>query len=134
MRAEKFHKTVSLMACMILLFACGDKGPDGGNNEEALRISVEANALEVVPGPEHSFVVRVESSVPASGFKLEITVKSERDDQLIYSVLVPQVNTKQSTQTVLYLPRQVICVCTVKAVSRADPGNTATKSFRLVYK
>jgi|GEM_PF-4424001 hypothetical protein len=134
MNAGKLLKTAALMLFFITAAACGKNDSEGDKNEEALRISIKASPLETLPGPEHSFSVQVESAVPAGGIKYEITVKSERDDRLIYYTLVPQVKTSLTTLNVLYLPRQVICVCTVKAISLTNPDNNTSRSFRLVYK
>lgn len=134
MNARKALKTASLVLFFIAVAACGKNDSEGDNKEEPLRISIKTSPLETLPGPELSFPAEVESSIPAGGIKYEVTVKSERDDQLVYYTIVPQVKAPSTTLKVLYIPRQVICVCTVKAISLANPDNTATKSFRLVYK
>jgi hypothetical protein len=134
MNAENILKSVFLLFFFTALAACGKNDSDGDRKEDALRISIKASPLETLPGPEHSFSVKVESKVPTEGIKYEVSVKAERDDQLVYYTIVPQVKTIETTLKLLYLPRQVICVCTIKAISVSNPDNNTKGSFRLVYK
>jgi hypothetical protein len=134
MNALRLLKFYLIFAFFISFSACGTNDSSGGTNEETLDISVEANTLEVVPGSEHTFNVRVSSIMPPGGVKLEISVRTERDNQLIHLTGTPNTRAALTTCRILYLPRQVICVCTVKATSLSDTDNTATKTFRIVYK
>jgi hypothetical protein len=103
--------------------------------DEQLRISVDAAQFVVLPGPEFDFSVIVESAMPSGGVNINFSIDGEKDGINYYSSpTVLKVTEKRSQQKVVYIPRQVMCVCTVKVVSTGNTDNKATTTFRLVYK
>lgn len=99
-----------------------------------MRIAVDAAPFVVLPGPDFDFSLIVESVMPARGVSIEFKIEGEKDGNNYY--YSPPVKT-QANRTALraqYVPRQVMCLCTVKVVSEGDPRNFASTSFRLVYK
>jgi hypothetical protein len=101
--------------------------------EEDLRISTDAPSYTTTPGPDFNFKVKIESVVPPGGVEVENNVKSEIDNQNYpqgamintYGAIIP---------VTIILPRQKICICTVTVTSKTKRTNTATTSFRVVYK
>lgn len=121
---------------IIYLLCCLGCGKDKTTvpPEEALRISMDAQPFVVLPGPDFEFSLTVESAMPQKGVSIDFSVDGEKDGINYY--YSPPVQTKDSRTRlkVQYTPRQVMCVCTVNVRSAGDPGNKASKTFRLVYK
>ena len=125
-----FFTSMTVMI-MILLFAasCKQERP-----EETLRISTDAALLTTTPGPDFGFNLKVESAMPSGGVRIDRTVKGENDNQNYPQG--PAINTANNISQIYVsnLPRQKFCICTVTVTSNNRSANTATTSFRIVYK
>ena len=131
---HKFLPLVSSIVAMIVLTTASCHKPVPEAPEQDLLISIDAASYTIVTDPVFSFKVKVESTMPAGGVKIETTVVSEIDN-----VSYPQgapLNTYNPTNTITIgaLPRQKICICTIKVTSMSKSTNTATTGFRIGYK
>jgi hypothetical protein len=102
--------------------------------DEPLKISSDASSFTTSPAADFRFILKVESAMPANGVRIEYNVKGEVDNQN-YPQGAP-INTSNNIIpiTIGILPRQKICICTVTVTSKTRSTNTATTSFRVVYK
>lgn len=102
--------------------------------EEDLRISTDAASYTIVPGPDYTFTLKVESVMPLAGVKIEYAVTGEVDNQKYPQG--PPINSYSKTTniTIVGLPRQKMCLCVVTVTSRSTTTNTAITSFRIGYK
>ena len=132
------HKLLSyltLVAAMIVLTTVGcKKSSTSVPPEQDLLISIDAGSYTIVASPVFTFKVKVESTMPPGGVRIETTVVSEIDNQNY-----PQgsaINTYNPTSSVNIggLPEQKICICTIKVTSLSKSTNTATTGFRVGYK
>jgi len=102
--------------------------------EQDLLISIDAASYTIITQPVFTFKVKVESEMPKAGVKIESTVVSEIDTQNYPQGAAINTNNPTSNITIGGLPRQKICICTIKATSLSKNTNTATIGFRVGYK
>ena len=103
------------------------------NEEEALRISTDASPMNTTPAPNFNFNLKVESKMPPSGVDVEYIVKGETDNH-VYFQNQTIANNSPTVLTIINLPRQITCICTITVTSKSKATNTATTSFRVGYK
>ena len=117
------------IAIIVLSTTKCDKEP----MEEDLNLSIDASLVEITPSPIFDFNLAVLSAMPKSGVTIEFDVKGEFDNRLYYNsrAFSKSPNIKLS---IFNLPRQVMCICTIKVTSRNKGNNVATASFRIGYK
>src|SRR4029453_5139627 len=126
----------SLLTIVIILVVAGS----GCNPEpppvpdEPLRISIDASSFTTSLAPDFGFNVKVESRMPAGGVKIEYSVKGEIDNQNYPQSPVSYTNNAVSPIIIRYLPRQTTCICNITVTSQLTSTNTASTSFRIVYK
>ena len=106
---------------------------DKDREEEDLKISIDAAAVEISPAATFDFNFTVLSEMPEAGVAIEYIIKGEADNQVYYQRKT-FTRTAKTRLTIHVLPRQVMCICTITAVSRGNANNVATTSFRIGYK
>ena len=131
---HKLFITISFAAMVLLLVTACKKNASPSPAEEQLIISTDAIPFSEVPGPGTNFNLTVISAMPPSGVKILVVVKGETDN-LTYYTNPNTVTSLKTTNTIINnLPKQKICICTVTVISITKSSNTATTSFRIVYK
>jgi hypothetical protein len=132
---HKLLASVILVVATIVLTTVGcKKSSTSRAPEQDLLISIDAGSYTIITAPIFNFKVKVESTMPPGGVKIETTVVSEIDNQNY-----PQgaaINTYNPISSIVIggLPEQKICVCTIKVTSLTKATNTATTGFRVGYK
>jgi len=124
-----------LWTILILMAVAGCKPePPLSQPEEDLKTSIDVPSYTTTPAANLSFNVKLESAMPPAGLRIEYNVKSEIDNQSYTQG--PGINSMSTVVpvTISNLPRQKICICTIIITSNTKPTNTATQSFRVVYK
>jgi predicted small lipoprotein YifL len=125
----------TLWTILILAAVAGCKPePPLSQPEEDLKTSIDVPSYATTPAATLSFNVKLESAMPPAGLRIEYSVKSEIDNQSYTQG--PGINSMSTVVpiTISNLPRQKICICTIIITSNTRPTNTATQSFRVVYK
>jgi len=102
--------------------------------DEPLKISIDAPSFTTSPGPDFGINLKVESAMPAGGVKIEYSVKGEIDNQNYPQGPVYYTNNTVSSIIIRNLPRQTTCICNITVTSLTTSANTASTSFRIVYK
>jgi hypothetical protein len=102
--------------------------------DEPLKISIDASSFTTSPGPDFGFNLKVESAMPGAGVKIEYSVKGEIDNQNYPQGPVYYTNNTVSSIIIRNLPRQTTCICNITVTSLTTSANTASTSFRIVYK
>lgn len=130
---NKIHFVLLTGLLLLLMPACkGDELP--GEGEEKLVVTTDAAALNMVTGPSADFNLIIQSKMPPNGVWIRVEVRGESDNLGYY--LSPQIQSMSPTTniTVANLPKQKICICTVKVTSKSSAANSSSASFRIVYK
>jgi hypothetical protein len=131
----KLLSYLTLGAAMIVLTTAGcKKSSTPAPPEQDLLISTDAGSYTIIPDPVFSFKVKVESTMPIGGVRIEYTVVSEIDNQNYPQGSAINTYNPTSSLTIGNLPRQKICICTIKATSLSKSTNIATTGFRVGYK
>jgi len=132
---NKILSSLTLTIAMIVLTTLGcDKPPEPEPPEQDLIISTDASSYTIIPDPVFSFKLKVESVMPIGGVRIEYTVASEIDNQNYPQGSAINTYNPTSNITIGGLPRQKICICTIKVTSLSKSTNTATIGFRVGYK
>jgi hypothetical protein len=131
---HKQLSSVTLIMAMIVLTTLGCDKPVPATSEQDLLISIDAGSYTIITDPVFSFKVKVESTMPPGGVRIEISVISEIDNQNYPQGAPLNTYNPINTITIGALPRQKICVCTIKVTSLTKSTNTATTGFRVGYK
>jgi predicted small lipoprotein YifL len=125
----------TLWTILILAAVAGCKPePPLSQPEEDLKTSVDVPSFTTTPAANLSFNLKLESAMPPGGLRIEYNVKGEIDNQIYAQG--PGINSMSTVvpMTISNLPRQKICICTIIITSNTKTTNTATQSFRVVYK
>ena len=125
---SKIFLAIGISIMLLSVVSC-DKDPE----EEALRISTDASPVNTTPSPNFNFKLNVESKMPSSGVSIEYIVKGETDNH-VYFQNQTTTSSSQTGITIINLPRQITCICTIAVTSKTKATNTATTSFRVGYK
>ena len=132
---HKLLSSVTSIVAVIVLTTAGCKKPDTPPPpEQDLIISTDAASYTITPGPSMTFKLKIESTVPASGVRIEYAVVSEIDNQNYPQGPPIYTDNPTSAITIGGLPEQKICICTIKVTSISKSTNTATTGFRVGYK
>ena len=132
MRSKLF--SLPAIIIILLLFSTTNCKKDPIVPEENLRISTDAPIVIENPGPDFNFNLRVESAMPNAGVKIVYTVKGEIDNQAYPQGPAIETTGNATPITIRNLPRQKFCICTITVSSKNAITNTATTSFRIIYK
>ncbi|HEX5652266.1 MAG TPA: hypothetical protein VFX58_04285 [Chitinophagaceae bacterium] len=133
---SKIHSVLLTSWLLLLLMtACKDDKLDApGGGEAQLIVTTDAPALSMETGPTADFNLIVQSQMPPSGVWIRVEIRGELDN--VGYFFSPQIESVSSTTHIVVgnLPKQKICICTVRVTSKTRAANTATTSFRIVYK
>ena len=119
----------------ILVAACGSKSPaPPPPSEQSIAFTHNAGNNVLNPGPSLNFNVTLTSAMPAAGIKVEVSTKEEASGNTVGTN--SSVNSTSATVNVGVsgLPRQLWCIVTIKVTSVSTASNSATQTFRIVYK
>lgn len=112
---------------------CGKK-PQQPPADQPITFTHTAGSNVQNPGSTLNFSVTLTSAMPASGIKVDISTKEEVSGTSVGNNSSISGSSATVNATVLSLPRQVWCIVTVTVSSVGTPSNTATQTFRVVYK
>jgi hypothetical protein len=127
--------TIILLSVILLLESCGSKSPTPPPpTEQPIAFTHNAGNNVLNPAPSLNFNVTLSSAMPAAGIKVEVSTKEEASGNIV--VTNSSVNSTSATVNVgiSALPRQLWCIVTVKVTSVSTASNSATQTFRIVYK
>ncbi|HEU5164203.1 MAG TPA: hypothetical protein VFU29_01615 [Chitinophagaceae bacterium] len=119
----------------ILVVACGSKSPaPPPPSEQSIAFTHNAGNNVLNPGPSLNFNVTLTSAMPAAGIKVEVSTKEEASGNTVGTN--SSVNSTSATVNVGVsgLPRQLWCIVNIKVTSVSTASNSATQTFRIVYK
>jgi preprotein translocase subunit Sec63 len=133
MRTIFFKPLAAIMMTVLILTGAKCSKPPSPP-EQDLRVSVDAAAIEEVPGPDFNFNLMVESAMPAAGVRITFSVKGEADNRNYPQGPFIETTNNTTRISLINLPRQKFCICTVTVVSISTTTNTATADFRIIYK
>ncbi len=102
--------------------------------EEAIKFYTDAPADTKSIGSNYIVWITVESAMPLDGVEIEYTLTGESDNSSIPQGPVIWTTSKSTSIILMNLPRQKYCVCNITVRSKSKSSNSATKSFRIVYK
>ncbi len=128
--------TIILLSVILLLESCGSKSPTPPPppTEQPIAFTHNAGNNVLNPGPSLNFNVSLTSAMPAAGIKVEVSTKEEASGNTVGTN--SSVNSTSATVNVgiSALPRQLWCIVTIKVSSVSTASNSATQTFRVVYK
>jgi hypothetical protein len=125
---SKIFLAIGISIMLLSVVSC-HKDPE----EKALRISTDASSVNTTPSPDFNFNLKVESKMPSAGVSIDYIVKGETDNHVYFQSQATTSNS-QARLTIINLPRQITCICTIVVTSKTKATNTATTSFRVGYK
>ena len=133
----KFLKlnTIILLSVIILIESCGSKSPTPPPPaEQPIAFTHNAGNNVLNPGSSLNFAVALTSAMPAAGIKVEVSTKEEASGNTVGTN--SSVNSTSATVNVgvSALPQQLWCIVTIKVTSANTASNSATQTFRVVYK
>lgn len=132
---HKFLSSLGLIVAIVVLATLGcKKSSTPPPPEQDLVISTDAASYTITTAPIFNFDLKVESTMPADGVKIEYSVVSEIDNQNYPQGSGISTHNRTSSITIGGLPQQKICICTIKVTSLSKSTNTAITGFRVGYK
>jgi len=135
-------KNRSLYLFLALAISCfaacsrpNDPTPAPGPTEEKLAIKLSASGVEVSPSNSFPLTVTVTSKMPTGGVIIKVDAKREDNNASVLSITSPATSVAGTNFTISPLPaNQVYVTVTVLVTSVTTASNTATASFRVVWK
>jgi len=134
----KFLKlnTIILLSVIVLIESCSSKSPAPPTppTEQPIAFTHNAGNNVLNPGSSVNFAVTLTSAMPAAGIKVEVSTKEEASGNTVGAN--SSVNSTSATVNVgiSALPQQLWCIVTIKVTSASTASNSATQTFRIVYK
>ena len=126
---------MTALCFIILIQSCGSKSPTPTPPaEQPITFSHNAGNNVLNPGPSLSFNVTLTSAMPSGGIKVEISTKEEASGNVVGTNSSTSGTSAAVTASISSLPRQLWCVVTIKVTSQRTASNSATQTFRIVYK
>ena len=120
---------------LTLLLASDCKKPKP-NNPSTLTIETTPAAgsnAAPAPGPDFPLVVRITSSIPSGGVKIDVTARAEGSTIPFYTTSVTSSNPVNNF-VITGAPAGVTSVVDVTATDLSNSANTATSSYRFSRK
>lgn len=119
-----------------LISSCSSKtpAPPPPPSEQPIAFTHNAGNNVLNPGPSLNFAVTLTSAMPASGIKVELSTKEEASGNNVGTNSSVNSTTSSVNASVSGLPRQLWCIVTIKVSSVSTASNSATQTFRVVYK
>lgn len=136
----KFPKSNTILFLLFSFFiaSCGSKKPPTPSPtppaEAQIAFTQNAGSNVLNPGPSLNFAVTLTSTMPAAGIKVEVSTKEEASGNVVGTNSSVNSTTATVNASVSGLPRQLWCIVTIKVSSVSTPTNTATQTFRVIYK
>jgi hypothetical protein len=106
---------------------------DNMNNEANLVVETNpaSNSVEpAAPGPDFPLLIKIKSTMPPSGVKIEITAKEDGSSVSAYFEKSENKTTADNTFTITNTPKGVTCVVNMKVTSLSKPTNLWTGSYK----
>ena len=132
----KFLKlnTIILLSVIVLMESCSSKSPTPPPAEQSIAFTHNAGNNVLNPGSSLNFAVTLTSAMPAAGIKVEVSTKEEASGNTVGTN--SSVNSTSATVNVgvAALPQQLWCIVTIKVTSASTVSNSATQTFRVIYK
>ena len=132
----KFLKlnTIILLSVIVVMESCSSKSPAPPPTEQPIAFTHNAGNNVLNPGSSLNFAVTLTSAMPAAGIKVEVSTKEEASGNTVGTN--SSVNSTSATVNVgvSALPQQLWCIVTIKVTSASTASNSATQTFRVVYK
>jgi uncharacterized protein YcfL len=118
----------------LLLTACSKKNSKP-EPEQNIVFDINTSSAVIHSNSSYSFQVTLKSKMPVSGIKVEVSAVQE----VAGTAVSPQPaaitsTTSATTASVQNLPQQKWVVATVRVSSATTATNTATQTFRVIYK
>lgn len=128
-------KRISIYLLALLCMVACSKKTSTPEPEENIAFDLNTSAAVIHSSSSYSFQVTLKSKMPAGGIKVEVSAVQE----LAGTTVSPQPSAITSTSSattaaVHNLPQQKWVVATVRVSSVSTTTNTATQTFRVVYK
>jgi hypothetical protein len=122
--------------CLLIVLTASDCKKPKPNNPSTLTIETTPAAgsnAAPAPGPDFPLVVRITSSVPNGGVKIDVIARAEGSTIPFYSATVHSSNSVNNF-LVTGAPVGVTSVVDVTATDLSNPANTASSSYRFSRK
>lgn len=131
-------KYVMLLVCVLTFFSCKKKTtptPTPTPTEENIAFDLNTGATVNHTASNFDFQVTLRSKMPTKGIKIDVTASEEATG----TAVTPQPSainssTSVTNASVQNLPRQKWVITTVKVTSLSTATNSATQTFKVVYK
>ena len=133
----KFLKlnTIIFLFAVILIQSCGSKNPPPPPPaEQPIAFTHNAGNNVLNPGSSLNFNITLTSTMPAAGIKVEVSTKEESSGNAVGTNSSVNSVSAAVSASVSSLPRQVWCIVTIKVTSLSTASNSATQTFRIIYK
>ena len=127
--------TIILLSVIVLMESCSSKSPaPPPPTEQAIVFTHNGGNNVLNPGSALNFAVTLTSAMPAAGIKVEVSTTEEATGNTVGTN--SSVNSTSATVNVgvSALPQQLWCIVTIKVTSASTASNSATQTFRVVYK
>ena len=120
----------------VLISACSSKSPapPPPPSEQPIAFMHNAGNNVLNPGSSLNFAVTLSSAMPASGIKVEVSTKEVASGNTVGTNSSTNSTTSPVNASISGLPRQLWCIVTIKVSSVSTASNSATQTFRVVYK
>ena len=127
--------TIIFLFAVILIQSCGSKNPPPPPpSEQPIAFTHNAGKNVLNPGPSLNFNITLTSTMPAAGIKVEVSTKEESSGNAVGTNSSVNSTSAAVSASVSSLPRQVWCIVTIKVTSLSTASNSATQTFRIIYK
>lgn len=125
---------IILLSVIVLMESCSSKSPAPPPAEQPIAFTHNAGNNVLNPGSSLNFAVTLTSAMPAAGIKVEVSTKEEASGNTVGTN--SSVNSTSATVNggVAALPQQLWCIVTIKVTSASTVSNSATQTFRVIYK
>ena len=121
-----------IIGFLLLLFGCSKSA---SNESDPIVFTTNAAASNISVASNFAFTLKVTSRIAASGLKVQVTAVEEVAS-LSVSPQPPIFTTTvaDNSSNIINLPQQKWVVATIKITDVKNEKNTASKTFRVIYK
>jgi len=125
---------IVLLTVVIIFQGCSSRPPQPPPAEQPIAFTHNAGNNVLNPGPSLNFTVTLTSTMPSAGIKVEVSTKQEASGATVGTNSSVNSTTANVNVGVSGLPQQVWCIVTIKVTSLSTATNSATQTFRIIYK